>query len=113
MPDSVNGQILNYFELSSSLHSFPLTSAVPFGKIGENKKQMSGFRNQLVAWQGCVNCTAPKQRILRGRNKIVELVKLGRRVSVEAVCMLKSLVTGQHRFGLRINYKCHYLYGNK
>lgn len=27
--------------------------------------------------------------------------------------MLKSLVTGQHRFSLRINPKCHYLYGNK
>ena len=50
-PDSVNGQILNYFELSSSLHSFPLSNAVPLGKIGENKKQMSGFKNQLVAWQ--------------------------------------------------------------
>lgn len=50
-PDSVNGQILNYFELSSSLHSFLLSSAVPLGKIGENKKQMSGFKNQLVAWQ--------------------------------------------------------------
>lgn len=54
MPESVNGQILNYFELSSSLHSFLLSSAVPLGKIGENKKQMSGFRNQLVAWQWVV-----------------------------------------------------------
>lgn len=55
MPDLVNGQILNYFELSSSLHSFLLSSAVPLGKIGENKKQMSGFRNQLVAWQWYAN----------------------------------------------------------
>lgn len=112
-PDSVNGQILNYFELSSSLHSFLLSSAVPWGKIGENKKQMSGFKNQLVAWQWCVNWTVPKQRIRRERKKKSWVVKLGRRVSTEAVCMLESLVTGQHRFSLRINPKCHYLYGNK
>lgn len=111
-PDSVNGQILNYFELSSSLHSFLLSSAVPLGKTGENKKQMSGFKNQLVTWQWCVNWTVPKQRILREREKMW-VVKLGRRVSIEAVCMLRSLVTGQHRFSLRINHKCHYLYGNK
>lgn len=112
MPDSVNGQILNYFELSSSLHSFLLSSAVPLGKIGENKKQMSGFRNQLVAWQWCVNWTVPKQNSERKKEKSW-VVKLGRRVSAEAVCMLKSLVIGQHRFSLRINHKCHYLYRNK
>lgn len=74
---------------------------------------MSSFKNQLVAPWWCVNWTVPEQGIERERKKKVELVKWGRRVSIAAVCMLKSLVTGHHRFSLRINPKCHYLYGNK
>lgn len=47
MPDSVNGQILNYFELSSSLHSFLLSSAVPLREIGENKKTNVRFQKSI------------------------------------------------------------------
>lgn len=114
-PASVNGQILNYFELSSSLHSSLLSSPAPLGKMGENqKRQMSGFRNQLVAWQSCVNWSVPKQGIdSEGKKENCWVVRLAGRMSTEAVCILRSLVTGQRGFSLRINPKCHYLYGNK
>lgn len=44
-PASVNGQSLNDFELSSSLHSSQLSSPVPLGKMGENKKQQQQKTN--------------------------------------------------------------------